>query len=390
MVKTIVLMLDAFRRDYITSRNTPFLYGLTRKYGLGQLKQHFGFKNTVGFYTGVHPRKLGLFTNYIYDKKIRAFPYSILLSPFPGKLKFHLINFFNHLQGNDMSYPSINMDYFKYFKLKQKKHFFQQDSIKTIFSVFKRNEIGYLFYDFPFIIENGKSRIHYTFRNNDEARAKKFLKLINKHSFYYIHLTDLDSIGHKFGPKSSEIKRTLRKTDGLVKEILSNFDLEKDNNLIWSDHGMVPINKIFDLQSKLPGFGKDYIYFLESTMARFWFFNKKIKKQVLSILEKHKDKGKILSKQDKKSLKIDFNNNLYGDEIFLLNSGTLLYPNFFNNVPVKGMHGYDLSDRNETTFLIINRKFRKQAKMEDLFPTLLQLMQLKFQSKIDGKSLFRK
>tara|TARA_Y100000034_G_scaffold19272_1_gene21684 strand:+ start:5548 stop:6720 length:1173 start_codon:yes stop_codon:yes gene_type:complete len=390
MTKTIVLMLDAFRRDYITPQNTPFLYSLTKKYGLGHLKQPFGFKNTVGFYTGMHPKELGLFTNYIYDKKIRKFPHSILLFPFPGKLKFHIINFFNHLIGNDMSYPSIKIDYFKYFKLKQKKHFFQQDSTETLFSIFKRNKINYLFYDFPFIIENGRSKLHYTFKNNDKNRVKKFLKLLNKHSFYYIHLTDLDAIGHKFGPKSNEVKRTLQKTDNFVKKILSNFNLEKDNILIWSDHGMVSINKIFDLQSKLPEFGKDYVYFLESTIARFWFFNKEIKKQVLSILEKHKDKGKILSKQDKKNLKIDFNNNLYGDEIFLLNSGTLLCPNFFNNVPDKGMHGYDLSDKNETTFFTINRKFTKQAKMEDLFPTLLQLMSLKFQSKIDGKSLFKK
>ncbi|MAH03443.1 hypothetical protein CMI39_01510 [Candidatus Pacearchaeota archaeon] len=390
MTRTIVLMLDAFRRDYITSSDTPFLYNLTKRYGVGQLFQHFGFKNTVGFYTGMHPRKLGLFTNYIYDGKVRKFPYSILLFPFPRKLKFHIINFFNHLIGNDMSYPAINMDYLKYFKLKQKKHFFQQDSNETLFSIFKKNKIKYLFYDFPFIIENGKSRLHYTFKNNDETRVKKFLKLINKNSFNYIHLTDLDPIGHKFGPKSDEIRRTLQKTDNLVKEILFNFDLEKDNILIWSDHGMVSVNKILDLQSKLPEFGKDYVYFLESTMARFWFFNKDIKKQVLSILEEHEDYGKILSKQDKKNLKIDFNNNLYGDEIFLLNSGTLLYPNFFNNSPVKGMHGYDLSDKNEIAFFTMNKKFTKQAKMEDLFPTLLQLMQLKHQFKIDGRILFKK
>jgi len=391
MVKTIVIMIDAFRRDYLNEENTPFLYSLAKKFGFGKLTQPFGFKTATGFFTGLHPKKINQFVNYKYDKdskKINPFLF-FLLKLFPKPLNFHILNFLKHLKGEDMFFPTINIDYLKYFTLSQNKHFYQKNSlpVKNIFDIFRENKIRYLFYDFPPIIENGKSRLHFTLKNNDNIRVKKFLKLLSKnYDFYYLHLVDLDPVGHYHGTDSIEIKKTLKKTDDFVKIILSKFDLEKDNILLWSDHGMVEIKNIIDLKSKLPKFGEDYFYFLDSTMARFWFFNQNKKQEVLSILKNYKQ-GKLLSDNDKQKLKIDFDHNLYGEEIFLANSGTLIYPNFFNPHPVKAMHGYDLSNENEKTFFMINKKNKNQGKTEDLFPTLLELMKLNFNKNIDGKSL---
>ena len=284
------------------------------------------------------------------------------------------------------------MKYIKYFTTMQKKHFYQKGAVnaKTIFDIFLESRIRYLFYDFPLIVENGKSKLHYTLKNNDKNRKDKFLSLIKKDKdFYYIHLIDTDSCAHTYGPHAKEMKKTLKKTDRFIQEILLNFDLERDNILIWSDHGMVEVKKSVDLTSKLPKFGEGYIYFLDSTMARFWFFNESKKKEVLSILKNQKD-GKLLSKKDKKILKADFKNNFYGDEIFLMDSGVLLYPNFFNDSLVKGMHGYDLSDENEKTIFLTNKNSADNGNTEDLFPTLLKLMGLENQAKklkIDGESL---
>ena len=54
------------------------------------------------------------------------------------------------------------------------------------------------------------------------------------------------------------------------------------------------------------------------------------------------------------------------------------------------MHGYDLSDKNERTFFIINRKTKNKAEMRDLFPTLLDMMNLKIPENIEGKSLIKR
>ncbi len=381
MVKTIIIMLDAFRKDYFSEENTPFMFGLIKKYGLETLQQPFGFKNAVGFFTGLKPKNLNQFTYYGYDGKISRFPYSLVLKPLPGRLKFYFINLFNFMLGNEMFLPAIDINYFRYFKTIQKKHFYKKGSIpaETIFDIFRRNKIKYLFYDFPLIIKQDKSRLHCTIKNNDEIRVKFFLKLMKKdYDFYYLHLFDVDTTSHHFGPNSEAMIESLKKEDNLVKEILSNFDLERDNVLLWSDHGMVEVKDKIDLISFLPKFGEGYIYFLDSTMARFWFFNKKKKEEVLSILKKEKI-GKILSKEDKKILGIDFKNNFYGDEIFLLNSGNIISPCFFHKETLKGMHGYDLSNKKEFAIFITNRFFKKNAKTEDLFAAVIQMMGMKKQ-----------
>ena len=395
-MKTIVIMLDAFRKDYFSEENTPFLYSLIKKYGLGDLTPPFGFKTTTGFYTGFNPKSLNLFTSYIYEKNSRKFSNLnlSLLSFLSNNPAFSLINLLRHFKGKDIFLPKINLNCLAYFNLMQDKHFYQENifQVKTLFDIFRENNIKYLYYDFPLIIENSKSRIHYTLKNSDDSRFEKFLGLMKKdYDFYYVHFVDLDSIGHYKGTNSEELKNHLKKLDKMVEFILSKFNLEEDNILLWSDHGMVDIKNTLDIKSKLPEFGKGYIYFLDSTMARFWFFNKEKRKEVLDILKNIK-RGRILNKEDKKKLEIDFNHNLYGDEIFLANSGTLICPNFFQKNPCKGMHGYDLSDKNEKTFFIINRKKEKtknKAEMKDLFSTLLEMMNLKIPENIKGKSLLR-
>ncbi len=379
MAKTIVIMLDAFRKDYFSEENTPFMFGLTKKYGLGRLQEPFGFKTAVGFFTGLKPKSLNQFTYYGYNGKVNKFPFNLLLKFLPGKLKFYFINLFNFMIGNEMFLPPISINYFKYFDTIQKKHFYKKRSVpaETIFDIFRRKKVKYLFYDFPLIIKNDKSGLHCTLKNNDETRVKKFIKLMKKdYGFYYLHLSDIDAVGHHLGTNSKEISKSLKKEDNLVKKILSSFDLEKDNVLLWSDHGMVEVKNKFDLKSNLPKFGEGYIYFLDSTMARFWFFDEKKKKEVLSILKKEK-RGRILSDKEKKRLGIDFKNNFYGDEIFLLNSGNIISPCFFHKEDLKGMHGYDLADKNELAIFITNRFFKKNAKTEDLFEATVNMVGLK-------------
>jgi predicted AlkP superfamily phosphohydrolase/phosphomutase len=105
----------------------------------------------------------------------------------------------------------------------------------------------------------------------------------------------------------------------------------------------------------------------------------------MDILRKCNKYGFVLSTKQKK--KLNLNSNFYGEEIFWCKPGVILYPNFFNNNLPKGMHGYNLSDPNEKAFFLVNKKTTLKAKTEDLFPTLLSLMGIKNNSKIDGKSI---
>ena len=186
---TIVIMLDAFRKDYITKENTPFLYSIASKGSFGELTQPPGFKNAFGFFTGKMPAKAGQFVNYGYDKNERmGFPF--IFKFLPRKFAFNAFNLWNYIKGNDMFYPAMDLKYAKYFTIIQKKHFYHRNSVpmKTLFDYFRENNIKFLFYDFPLIITNRKEKIQLSLNNSDKNRTDRFLKLAKKdYEFYYLH-----------------------------------------------------------------------------------------------------------------------------------------------------------------------------------------------------------
>jgi predicted AlkP superfamily pyrophosphatase or phosphodiesterase len=387
-VKTLILWLDAFRKDYISEERTPYLHSLIEEFNNGDLKPVLGY-NSIGasFFTGSYPEKHDQFTIYCYDEK----PNDLWFLKFiPNRLRSYFLNSYRYLfQGNDFFVPSISWKYYKYFTISQSRYYHHDHALKTktIFNIFRENHVRFLVYNWPLTITDKCSKLSLLTKPNDRDRTNKFLELCKKnYDAYFLHLWDLDKYGHMFGPNSKKLRKKIKEEDEFVKKILSNFSLDEDNILIWSDHGMLPVKKTLDLKSLLPKFGDGYLYFLDSAMARFWFFDQNKRKKVIEILHKIKD-GYLLSKQQIRDYKIDFQDNKYGDEIFLVNPGVLIMPNFFQEKPIKGMHGYDLSDKGEWGFFIINKKSKEEGVIIDLFPTILELMNIEIENETDGKSL---
>jgi len=377
-MKTLILWIDAVRQDYVNEKDMPFLYSLSKKYGLGELKQSFGF-SSASFFTGVYQNKHGQLALYKKGKQKK----SLLLKILPNFIKNYYFNLINYLKGNDLFMPYLDK---KDFIPSQKKQFHHQDclKVKTIFDSFRENKLKYLYYQWPLMVTNNKTKLSFR-KNNDLTRVKKFIKIFkNNQDIYFFHLWDLDKYGHIYGPESKQLRLKLKEQDNLAKKILSLFNLEKDNLIIWSDHGMVNIKQTVNIQSILPK-RSDYLYFLDGTMARFWFTNKEAKEAVFKSLNSIKC-GYILSQEEKKKHKIDFKNEDNGEEIFLLDNSYAILPNFFNKDIIKGMHDYDLTDKNDLGIFIINKKTGKTANMVDMCPTILDILNIKYKD-LDGKNL---
>ncbi|MEW6063430.1 MAG: alkaline phosphatase family protein [Nanoarchaeota archaeon] len=375
-MKTLILFVDALRMDYITKQNTPFIYSLKQKYNACHLKQPFGYTSIgASFFTGLNPNKHKQLTLYTYSKKR-----SLFKRLFRSRACFYLYNLLNYYLGNDFFIPKIKNFY--QFTPTIKKYYHHENSLpyKTLLNIFNEKGINYLVYNWPLVVHNNKTKLEIV-RHNDASITKAFLKLCKKdYNFYMLHLLDLDKYAHKYGPNSKEIKKILKHEDEYVKKIVKNFDLSKDLIIIWSDHGMLEVKENVNLEKALPK-SKDYAYFLDSTLARFWFFNNEIKNKIIAILKKQK--GRILNKNDFNKYKIPKG---YGDLIFLIDKYKAITPDFFNKAPVKGMHGYNLTDKNEFGILIINKKIKKQPYVIDLFPTILKIIKIKC-PKVDGVSL---
>ena len=79
-------------------------------------------------------------------------------------------------------------------------------------------------------------------------------------------------------------KKEIKKFDEKLKNFYSNISKkEKVNIMFLGDHGMADIHEYINIEELISSFskenglerGQDYLYFLDSTMARFWFFGEK-------------------------------------------------------------------------------------------------------------------
>jgi len=156
----------------------------------------------------------------------------------------------------------------------------------------------------------------------------------------------LDELGHLYGPTSEEIKKAVRKIDAQL--------AGKKFDLIFSDHGMVAVEKVVEVPIT-----RDC--FIDSDMARYWGEEK-----ILAEIKKNLplDDGAILDWPDKQ----------FGELIFMARNGVLLYPNFFNKKIVKGMHGYDGKHPDMLAFYVLNKKgTRKDLKVHELHTQLMEM-----------------
>ncbi len=229
-------------------------------------------------------------------------------------------------------------------------------------------------------------------------RAEK--ELFPPVEFAFFHIGDLDRVGHKYGPESEEIKVALKRIDKEIERIvkLARDRFEEVHLVIMGDHGMMKVRKHLDIWSelkKLPvKIEKDYLVFIDSTMARFWFLSGRAEKLIIDLLD-NMDGGHIISQEEKDKYHLNYTRNKFGDIIFLVDPGVLIYPNFYQNKKtVKGMHGYAPETPEQQSALLINSPKVKDAKtleesvdMRRVFPTLLELMDLPVPEGTTTKSL---
>jgi len=175
-------------------------------------------------------------------------------------------------------------------------------------------------------------------------RLYKFDIAIKRHvgkkkNIDFIYFGELDRVGHKYGTKSPEIINAVRKIDKKISEM--------DFDLIFSDHGMADVEKLV----KVP-LSKNC--FIDSDMARYWGKEN----EMITIRNRLPlEDGEIIDWPDKR----------FGDLVFLAKTGNLIFPNFWDKKPVKGMHGYDGKHKDMKAFYILKKAGeRRDLEVEEI------------------------
>ena len=92
---------------------------------------------------------------------------------------------------------------------------------------------------------------------------------------------------------------------------------------------MTTLTSEINIQSKLDelseSFGVDYLSFLDSTMARFWYFSDEARKNIREKMSSV-DEIELLTKEKLDEWGVYFSDHKYGEDIYLTKPGVQIVP----------------------------------------------------------------
>lgn len=349
---TLLVLLDAFRPDYL--RHTPFIRNLAANSATGFLRECFGFLPRAAYFGGLNAEQFGFTNMFCFDPENSVFSSArTVAGPIPrppSEAQDFLRRFVENkarlrLPAFSKAYASsaqIPLAYLPYFDLVEKRAPWDREAgFESLFAQLDQQKTAWFQCSWP---ESNRLADH-----SDAGILRHVLQtLLPEHRLAYVHLGELDGIGHLHGPGSHALQTQLARTDDLCRQLIetARANYPAVNVILFGDHGMVNVTTSLDLTPIIEStglrFGSDFAYFLDSTMARFWFFHRGAE-QAMRAAFRNVSGGRLLSADEMKQFGIAGCDRRNGEVIFLADPGVLLFPNFFQaeGDPIKGMHGYD-------------------------------------------------
>lgn len=384
---TIFIQLDALREDYITDSDSPFIWELAREGMRGRLQPTFGFEPDGAYLAGLYPDESDGGAHFWRKPDKSLFKFVKWLPDFlgrldglPGRISRKLLT---KLIRINKKWQYEFMPCAPYAVLKEfapaPKLFppgARGSEIKDLFFLCNENNILWFFHGSPqhrVGVDAGVSRIK--------------LSLFPPVKFAFWHIGDLDSAGHRFGPKSPELKKGVKRIGEKISEVVALLKKRFGDLhiVIIGDHGMAEVQSCFDIAGHLRSHNingeKAPLFFIDSTMVRFWFSQPSQREYIRNALE-GLSVGRILEKKDLERYHLNYRHNRFGDLIYLAEPGVLFSPNYFQGRSlVKGMHGYAPECQEQQSAFIISSPLvtaswhiDQSVDMRRIFPTVLKLL----------------
>ncbi|HWG89611.1 MAG TPA: alkaline phosphatase family protein [Candidatus Thermoplasmatota archaeon] len=415
---TLLLILDACRRDYLTPENAPFLSGLLKTGVSASIESPPGFTQRTTMFTGTYPDTSGNFQAFGYNPEASPFrwlrklgPLNSLYQPrkvmFPARLAVKKVT--QWVSGHYHTDPAwIPATYLPNFEVVEDgKPIFEPGALPltSIFDLCR---------------DAGKSfkYLAHPISGNDDEIFQMLLDTYNNkepHSLVFAQFSNLDERGHHHGPLVPEGRRPARNQKPADVEVMKREIREVDRKceaiynamkanypqfafLAIGDHGMAPVQEKVNILKELKQLplkaGKDYVVFVNSTIAEFWFQNDRARDLITNLLDQA-PYGRIMREAERREHRVWWTHRRYGDLLFAANVGVLFWPDYFHVVEhdIKGMHGY-IDKPEETTGVLASGGTLVQGPLElgnrnlvDVFPTLCNLVGVPTPPTNEGKSL---
>jgi Type I phosphodiesterase / nucleotide pyrophosphatase len=237
---------------------------------------------------------------------------------------------------------------------------------------------------FDLLSDQGKRYVAYSYHDGADADLIKRIGVDLERGdadFYFLYLAGIDAFLHTFG--DSDLKGAARCFKWYSDALTELYEIGRRSHgsariHVFSDHGMAPTRRVADLQSKIDALPSrqpdDFLCLLDSTMARFWFFRSSARDQVMSAFDGDQN-GRWLSKNELITLHAWFEDRRYGEEIYLMNEGTVIAPSHMGDVAARGMHGFHPdSPHSRAVFLSSEDYGSEPSHITDAFAVMSQCL----------------
>lgn len=405
MTKVLTVFIDGLKPESLEYMG--FLNTLNKK----RIKTDLGYSNTchASMHTGVYPSK---------HRSWFIWKYSPETSPFKILNKIGKVGFLNNIYFKCFNYKLLlqllkgaTLGGLPYLAMQKmfKWGYFDGEMVNcynepnnfigkypTIFKILRDNSIKVTFKYCN--ISNLADSLKIKLKNNTKAANQ----------LDYLFIGEIDELSHKYGQDS---QKTIEELIAIDKMLENKYkELERGCNdfffILFSDHGHIKVKNVVDLYYFFKSEGKNlenYIYFIDTNYARFWFRNDKEKEEIEEILLKMEDKGFILTDELLKKYHVNMPNNKYGDMIFYLDK-----PNTFSydrihllgkdrSSSVVSVHGL-LPDYPDSDGVFVSNKRIADKKspdefhiiLQDIPPSILNLFGVGIPEYMDGEIIWKK
>ena len=201
---------------------------------------------------------------------------------------------------------------------------------------------------FDFLENKGIAYRSYSYHQGSDFQLIDMLEADLKagaDKFYFAYLAQVDAFLHAHADKPALVAEFLKQYERRLRQLYQTALTHHGSARfhLFSDHGMAPTRRTVDIMAKLATLPfqvpRAYLSLIDSTMARFWFFDEGAYGAIRSTLADGED-GRWLNQHELHSLHADFTDKRYGEEIFLLNEGVVAEPSHMGTVAPRGMHGF--------------------------------------------------
>lgn len=261
----------------------------------------------------------------------------------------------------------------------------------------------------------GKERSVYL-SNNKMKKIPKIADNITSGEFRLkiFETYSLDLIEHWNLDNEEIIDNAYRRIDDLTQEICKRC-LDTDTAfMLFSDHGQVKVTGSIDLKSALGNLNlssHDYLYYIETFRARFWFNNNYARQRITNMLNGINN-ASVFTYEEMNQFNLNYKDGSYGELFLVLDPGYIIFPHDFYNPftnlymglkdaqqrsrifnPLhRGNHHYRPSSESETgTLILADSRYTvsdESVIIGDLAPTILHLLGFEKPSYMKGRTAF--